>query len=558
VKAYYLPRTWQRLDPQATGAGSAGGQTNGGSVDGAIPEVIGDFDGNGNLTKEDLRYFADGLAMSVGQLNRKQGAIDIDNALATYGRCDGNNQVICRIGVPTDCTDHGTTSPCNIAGTYPWADPANQIEIPVGLGLDPKFALPKDVDDVGSPFLATGKSYAAGDFRGDVAGRSPVAGAQPVGWDGFVDDQDIDYCCRMALLGSWHELNDAVYIDLSCDMNGDLEVNDADVTELVEVILGTLVGDVNLDGAVDPADTDIIVASIFDPNPCNSNGSCGWADGDANCDGYVDSADLGGTAPAAVQPDGTGVDNSRFISFNVPPAATAADAESALRVTLTSLHHVLPLYTDAPSIPFTLFEGKVMWVGPPVTYIESESSLTPFKASHLQCDPHYRNWSTVGLLAVTGEAIVPSSIYNVENLAFACQNLETTPPCLSGGVNVSSTLTIKTGRWGDAVATFQDPDLVASQPDFDDIGALVNKFKSLLGAPIKSRAKLAGVDARGLMDIVPDVGFDDIPLCVDGFKGRAYPYKPGKCTGDVTKACISDADCTNAPNPTTGPCILCP
>ncbi|MDO8629747.1 MAG: hypothetical protein Q7R41_04580, partial [Phycisphaerales bacterium] len=251
VKAYYLPRTWQKTDPQATGTGSAGNQTNGGSVDGAIPEVIGDFDGNGNLTKEDLRYFMDGLALSGGQLHRKQGAIDIDNALATYGRCNGNNQVVCRIGVDSDCTDHGTTGPCGVGGTYPWADPANQIEIPQGLGLDPKFSMPKDVDDVGSPFLATGKLYAAGDFRGDVAGRSPAAGAQPVGWDGFVDDLDIDYCCRIAQLGSWSALNDAVFMDLSCDMNGDLEVNFADVTELVEVILGTLVGDVNLDGAVD-------------------------------------------------------------------------------------------------------------------------------------------------------------------------------------------------------------------------------------------------------------------------------------------------------------------
>jgi hypothetical protein len=70
---------------------------------------------------------------------------------------------------------------------------------------------------------------------------------------------------------------------------------------------------------------------------------------------------------------------------------------------------------------------------------------------------------------------------------------------------------------------FQDPDLPASQPDFDDIGALVNKFKSLLGAPIRSRSKLASVDARGLMDITPDVGFDDISQDVDAFKGVPIP-----------------------------------
>ena len=103
---------------------------------------------------------------------------------------------------------------------------------------------------------------------------------------------------------------------------------------------------------------------------------------------------------------------------------------------------------------------------------------------------------------------------------------------------------------------FQDPTQAASQPDFDDIGALVNKFKSLLGAPIKSRSKLAGVDARGLIDITVDVGFDDISQCVDAFKGIPYAFRPGKCTGDVAKACISDADCTA--QSVAGPCVLCP
>jgi hypothetical protein len=85
-----------------------------------------------------------------------------------------------------------------------------------------------------------------------------------------------------------------------------------------------------------------------------------------------------------------------------------------------------------------------MWVGPPTQYIESESSLTPFNASHLQCDAYYHDWSTVGLLHVTGEAIVPSSSYGVENLAASCQGNETT--CTA----VSALLTIETARWGDA------------------------------------------------------------------------------------------------------------
>jgi hypothetical protein len=257
--------------------------------------------------------------------------------------------------------------------------------------------------------------------------------------------------------------------------------------------------------------------------------------------------------PIVPTADSSGIDKARFISMTIPGSPTAAAGETALRVTFTSLHHVLPPYTDATPVPFTLFEGKSMWVGPPAQYIESESTLTPFLASHLQCAPHYQDWSTVGLLAVTGEAIVPSSIYNVENVSFACQNQETTAPCVTGGANVSADLTIKTSRSGDVVATFQDPNAAASQPDFDDIGALVNKFKSLLGAPIKAHAKLYGVDARGLMDLSPDVGFDDISLDVDAFKGKPYPYKPGKCTGAPATACKDNTDCVG-----TDPCILCP
>ncbi len=585
VKAYYLPRTWQKSDPQATGVGSAGNQTTGGSIDNAIPELIGDYDSDGNLTKEDLRYFMDGLSLAGGQLNRKQGAIAIDNALATYGRCAGDNQVVCRIGVPADCTDHSTTGPCNVAGTYPWADPANQIEIPVGLGLDPKFAFPKDVNDGVTPFLATGKVYAVGDFRGDVAGRHPVAGAQPVGWDGFVDDKDIDYCCRMAQIGSWSELNDAVYLDLSCDMNGDLNVNAADVTELVEVILGTQSGDVNLDGVVDGADAAIINASISGPNPCNTNGTCGWADGDTNCDGFVNSTDLGGFLPPALLLDGTNVQKTRFISVLAPPASFAtagANAETALRIRLISLHHVSPPYTGGTTVAYTPFEGQNVWAGPPQVYVESSASGVRFVASQTGCTPHYRDWSQFrsctnalqlcntdadcpgggagtcsnvvnNTVHITGSAIAPSSSYEVENLSAACQGIEA-----SCSIH-SSPLALATTRWGDIADPFNPPSTTV-QPNFLDVSGLIDKFKDVIGAPIKARSLMAPNDAFGNISsatISVNVGFTHIAACVDAFKGQPYPAKMGKCSGAGTASCTTAADCTSGGN--TGPCNLyCP
>jgi hypothetical protein len=107
---------------------------------------------------------------------------------------------------------------------------------------------------------------------------------------------------------------------------------------------------------------------------------------------------------------------------------------------------------------------------------------------------------------------------------------------------------------------------------------MVAKFRSQPGAPILVRANLDGEDDRGLIRFFDFVGFSDIGLCVDAFKGRPYPYKPGKCTGNPNDLCISDADCLGdvcyggpyagdscgegcgdggvcGPN---APCILCP
>ncbi len=51
-------------------------------------EVIGDFNGDGSFDKTDVRYFADGLALTTSGtpvLNRKQGFIDVDTAYLAAG-----------------------------------------------------------------------------------------------------------------------------------------------------------------------------------------------------------------------------------------------------------------------------------------------------------------------------------------------------------------------------------------------------------------------------------------------------------------------------------------
>lgn len=228
--------------------------------------------------------------------------------------------------------------------------------------------------------------------------------------------------------------------------------------------------------------------------------------------------------PPTPIPDMTGFAKSRFISLSIPSVGFPI----AIRVKLLSLHHVSPPYTGGVSQPFTAFEGEARWVGPPKSYNESTEAGASFRASFLQCTPHYQEWGTVGLLHVTGSAIVPSSVYAAEMLANACAGVETTPQCSSGGSLVSTPLQIGTTRWGD-VETPYNPPSATIQPDLADVSALVNKFRNAPGAPIKARALLIGIDAAGTVDIATEFSFIHIAGCLDAFRGRPYPHTIQAC-----------------------------
>lgn len=256
--------------------------------------------------------------------------------------------------------------------------------------------------------------------------------------------------------------------------------------------------------------------------------------------------------PPAPQPDPTGIDKCRFISMVTPGSGV-----SALRVNLTSLHHVDPPYTGAVTVAFTAFEGLSVWVGPPAQYVESQASQIPFYASMTSCTPHYQDWSTVGLLHVTGSAIAPSSIYHIETLDAVCQGVEGSVDCQAGGANVSSQLEIRTTRWGDMEVLFNPPS-AARQPDASDMSAFEKKFRDMPNSLIKARAIISGQDAFGSVNVATlanDVSLSHIASCFDAFRGNAYPFKMGKCMIGPG-ACTTNADCTGANAP---PCNLyCP
>lgn len=196
------------------------------SGDYVIVEIIGDFDGDGNFDAKDVRYFADGLAMQNGRLNRQEGFARVDQE---WENITGNGNYF------------GTT-------------------------------------------LATGVAYAAGASRADIAGGAdPIPGAYPNGHDGEVGCADITYV--YVNFGDYTNLDEAVFIDLSADMNGDLVIDQADVDAIVRDILCTEYGDADLDGDADADDLQIVT-----DNQGQSDAS--WCDGDFNGDGAVDAADL--------------------------------------------------------------------------------------------------------------------------------------------------------------------------------------------------------------------------------------------------------------------------
>jgi hypothetical protein len=235
--------------PAPNGSGAIAGAP---GADASI-EILGDFDGDGNFTSTDVRYFADGLALqaagpNAGKLDRNAAFTALDNAWFAQTGSD------------------------NFFGTT----------------------------------LATGKPYIAGGSRGDVSnaskrvarGWAPIGATADVANANIIDANDIDYVFAQfksvsnpLAIGNavnWAgNLPGAALADLSCDITGDLVIDQADADSLVKDILQTCFGDVNLDGVVDVTDFNIANANVGLPGPF------GWAQGDMNGDLVVDALDIG-------------------------------------------------------------------------------------------------------------------------------------------------------------------------------------------------------------------------------------------------------------------------
>jgi hypothetical protein len=184
------------------------------------------------------------------------------------------------------------------------------------------------------------------------------------------------------------------------------------------------------------------------------------------------------------------------------------------------------------------------WVGPPSRVCENSGQVAPpdpnnppnygcsassgpartFMAAELSCSPHSTDWTAAlngEALHVFGQAVVPSSTYEISAIDSACDIEEES--------NYSSPLAITTAKWGDIVGaefdqqngTWPRPNGVVESPD---IVAMLDKFKNYVGSPIKSRADIdpSPVDRLILSS--------DISRVLDAFENHPYPFSaPAAC-----------------------------
>lgn len=196
------------------------------------------------------------------------------------------------------------------------------------------------------------------------------------------------------------------------------------------------------------------------------------------------------------------INKSRYLS--IVPGNTGQ--QTALRVKLVNLNL------------FDGFNGQIRWVGPPQEYPEGGNPEPTFTAAQLQCVPHFMDWGSVGLLQIYGDAIVPSSIYDVQVIHETCIEIIIDESAYSEPVSLS------TAKYGDVIEPFNPPS-DTQQPTIADVLALVDKW---LGSPALSKTQTQ------LQPKIPNpnlgVGIADVLAGVDSWLGSPYPFEITTCT----------------------------
>ncbi len=197
---------------------------------------------------------------------------------------------------------------------------------------------------------------------------------------------------------------------------------------------------------------------------------------------------------------------NRFLSF----FAGDAGLIQAVRVTFETL-----------AVPFDIWDGAELWVGPPTEVSENGASVKPisgyanFSAAMLRCDPFYTDWTVLGIVHVFHEGIVPRGDYRIEVIDIGCADL-TDPGAYS------PPLRLTTSTWGDTLKdlTVTPPDPPDGGVTIQDVFGIITRLRSEADAIHKSRADLE----PGCLDLT--INISDAVSALGGFQGLPYAFEP--------------------------------
>jgi hypothetical protein len=309
-------------------------------------------------------------------------------------------------------------------------------------------------------------------------------------------------------LGDYYDMisdNEGASIAWAATFNGEQDVyflriegdcNNNGVPDATDIDEGTS-DDCNENGVPDECES---------PEDCNENGVqdiCDVADGtseDVNGNGIPDECEC--TTETVLPPATAGALKNRYLSV----IGSNPGLQTAVRVTPTSA-----------LAGFEIIEGKHFWLSVPrdVSEVPSANDDTPpvFTGANLQCTPHYMDWSTVGLVQVFDDEIIPATTYEIQTVIDGC-SIDFEP-------NFSDALVLQTTPvWGDVVGDFSGSEWTAPDgvTDFLDIASIVESFKGEPASPVKARSDIAEEGPDAIID------FLDISACVEAFKGESYPF----------------------------------